>query len=88
MRKAFFPPGPIGFQVYGIGFEQGVPFIHALVAMGKIPKVQYQECRLIFKAEMNGWFCADHQLDEEENEMIKQVWSEECRKKGVPNESP
>jgi hypothetical protein len=78
--KSVFPPGPIGFQVQGIGFEYGNPMVNALVALGSIPNVTYQQCH--FKRILGEWHLESQRLDGEEKEMLNKIWTTETIKNG------
>jgi hypothetical protein len=81
MSKPFFPPGPIGFEVHGAGWQQGCPIIHATVAVKNRERPYYQELNFI---RVDGrWSAGIHSLDDEENKMLETIWADKRPREGA-----
>jgi hypothetical protein len=72
--------GPIGFRVYGIGWQEGQPYVVCEVAnAGKI--IEYRIAR------NNGvWETRGTQLSDEEQQFLERVWHGQCDQLGIPTE--
>lgn len=77
--KGIFPPGPIGFEVQGIGFEESNPMIVAVIAVQYKNRPFLQVCKFIRKED--SWFFGIYKGNAEEQEMLKKIWREEYRKR-------
>ncbi len=79
MKKGALPKGPIGFRVYGIGKVDGNPTVHAEVRCGIVYEV------MEFNRRLGKWFLDKSRtekvpLNEEEQQMLEEVWAGECKK--------
>lgn len=83
-----FPEGPIGFKVYGIGWREGLPYVHALVAINSEGTPFHEPCS--FLKGNQGWVLMgmteglEKVLNEEEQAMLQSIWEGECKKLGLP----
>lgn len=76
MSKGLFPSGPIGFDVRGFGFKEGLPMIHAVVAVKNKDVPFWQEC-VFYKVE-GVWSCGEKRrpMNEEEQQMVQAIWDD------------
>ena len=77
-----FGHGPLGFKVYGMGWEDDVPFLIVLIANGGVNR----EIKLI--RTMGKWWVQNNDstlisLNTEEQSYASKMWASECQKRGL-----